>query len=94
MGGLAALVDEIDGIADRANRLRILVLDLGAELLLQRHDHLDQIERIGIEIADEFGIHRDRVFIHAQPLGDDPLNSFERRCHSFLLLCFPWPSPG
>ena len=42
--GLLMIFDKANGVADSANLLGVFVLDLSAELLLERHDDFDQIE--------------------------------------------------
>src|SRR5918995_1039840 len=75
------LVNILHRIGDGADILGILVLDLEIELLLHRHDDFDQIERIGVEIADELGVHRYFIFVDAEPIGDDSANALKRRSH-------------
>src|SRR5919112_1644326 len=77
----AMLVDILHRIGDGADILGILVLDFEVELLLHRHDDFNQVERIGIEIADELGVHRYFVFVDAEPVGDDHANALKRRSH-------------
>src|SRR5829696_1111098 len=77
----AMLVDILHRIRDGPDIFGILILDLEVELLLHRHDDLDQIERIGIEIADELGVHRYFVFVDAESVGDDYTNALKRRSH-------------
>src|SRR5215207_5883258 len=77
----AVLVDILHRIGDGADVFGILILDLEVELLLHRHDDFDQIERIGVEIADELGVHRYFVFVDAEPVGDDHTNALKRRSH-------------
>src|SRR5918993_2779592 len=77
----AVLVDILHRIGDGADILGILILDFEVELLLHRHDDLDQIERIGVEIADKLGVHRYFVFVDAEPVGDDHANALKRRSH-------------
>src|SRR5829696_2124818 len=77
----AVLVDILHRIGDGADILSILILDLEVELLLHRHDDFNQVERIGVQIADELGVHRYFVFVDAEPVGDDYANSLKRRCH-------------
>ena len=48
--------------------LGLVVFDLEVEFLLHRHDHFDEIEGIGIQVRDEFGIHRHLVFINPEAL--------------------------
>src|SRR5215208_2241184 len=77
----AVLVDILHRIRDGANVFGILILDLEVELLLHRHDDFDQIERIGVEIADELGVHRYFVFVNTEPVGDDHANALKSRSH-------------
>src|SRR3954451_16631355 len=44
---LLLLRDVVDGLPDRGDLLRVLVRDLDAELVLQLHDQLDEVERVG-----------------------------------------------
>src|SRR5690606_6248722 len=46
------LADVVDGVADRLQLLRVLVGDLDAELLLERHDQLDRVEGIRTKVVD------------------------------------------
>src|SRR5215207_863268 len=62
------LVNILHRIGDGADILSILVLDLEVELLLHCHDDFDEVQRIGIEIADELGVHRYLVFVDAEPV--------------------------
>lgn len=67
------LVDVLDSVANRANLLGVLVLDLDVELLLHRHDDLDEVERVGIKVADELGT-RDNFFrVDAEAVRHDIL---------------------
>ena len=68
--------------------LGILVRDLHAELLLEAHDELDQVQRIGVEVFDERGLGRDLLLVNAELLDDDLLESFEGGSvgHAFWLL--------
>ena len=63
------VVDELDRLADRLDLLGVLVADLHVELLFQRHDHLDQIERVGVQIIREPGRWDDFALINAKLLG-------------------------
>ena len=70
-----ALVDVFDGVADGADALRVLVGDLGPELFLEAHDQLDQVERVGVQVVDERRLGLDVLFIDAELLDDDFLES-------------------
>src|SRR5690554_1389230 len=50
---LLLLADELDGVADGADALGFLVGDLHAELVLEAHDQLDHVERVGSEVLHE-----------------------------------------
>src|SRR4029079_16061726 len=75
-GGVAGpLVDVVDRVLDRADLLRVLVRDLGPELLLEAHDELHEIERVGVEVVDERRVRLDLVFFDAELLDDELLPS-------------------
>ena len=84
--GLSMLLDVFYRIANGANVLGIFVLDLKVEFLLHRHDDLYEIERIGVEVANEFGGLDHLVGIHAEALNCNCLDSFECRCQIRTLL--------
>src|SRR5262249_55765113 len=58
-------------VADALKFLGLFVRDFMAELLLQSHDQLNGIERIGAKILDELGIRGDLVRGRAQLLDDN-----------------------
>src|SRR5262245_25479046 len=68
---LHLLLDVADGVADRRDLLGVLVGDLEAELLLERHHELDGVQGVGVEVLDELGLHRDLVRPHSQVVTDD-----------------------
>jgi hypothetical protein len=45
--------DVVDGLSDSRDLLGVLVRDLDPELILELHDQLDEIERVGVEILLE-----------------------------------------
>src|SRR5690242_9044962 len=61
----APLVDVLDGLMDRRDLLGVLIGNLDLEFLLEGHDELNRIERIGPEIVDERGIVRDLFLFDA-----------------------------
>jgi hypothetical protein len=77
--------DVVDSLADGLDLLRVLVGDLDAELILELHDQLDQIERVGVEILLERRLLCDLALIDTELVGQnllDPLVDFlARRCH-------------
>src|SRR5688572_23813888 len=50
---LQVLLDEHDGRSDRLNLLRLFVGDLQVELVLQFHDQLDGVQRVGVEVVNK-----------------------------------------
>ncbi len=73
-------------IANGANVLGILVLDLKVEFLFHRHDDLNEIKRIRIQIADELGALDNLFAIDAQSLDCNRLYSLECCCQIRTLL--------
>ncbi len=73
-------------IAHGADVLGILVLDLKVEFLLHRHDDLDEIKRIRVQIADELGAFDDLIGIDAESLDGDRLYPLECCCQIRTLL--------
>src|SRR3990172_7838364 len=47
------LFDVADGVSDRGDLLRVLIRDLEAELLLERHHQLHRVEGVGVQIRSE-----------------------------------------
>ncbi len=80
------LLDVFYRIANGANVLGIFVFDLKVEFLLHRHDDLNEIKRIGIQVADELRVLDDLIGIDAQPLDGDRLYSLECCCQIRTLL--------
>ncbi len=69
------LVDVVGGVLDRADLLGVFVGDLGAELFLEAHDQLDEVQQIGVQVVDERGLRLDLFFIDTELLDDDLLES-------------------
>src|SRR5438093_4101606 len=74
---LLVLLDEVDGVLDLLDLLGILVRDLHAELFLEAHDQLDQVEGVGVEVLDERGLGGDLLFVDAKLFDDELLQSVE-----------------
>jgi hypothetical protein len=53
-----------------------VVGDVDVELLLQLHDELDRVQRVGAQVVDEGGFHRDLFFVDAQLIGHDVDHAF------------------
>src|SRR5437867_7663305 len=73
---LEVLVDVSDRVADRRDLLRVLVADLEVELLLERHDELDRVERVRAQIVDERRGRHDLFRVHAKLFDNDSPDLF------------------
>src|SRR3954471_16236506 len=77
--------DVVDGLADSRDLLGVLVRDLDPELVLELHDQLDEVERVGVEILLERRFLGDVRFLDSELFGQDFLDPLEdflaRRCH-------------
>src|SRR3972149_7953370 len=83
---LLVLFDVIDGVPDGHDLLRVLVGDLEVELLLEGHDQLHGVERIGAAILNELGVRVDLLLLDPELLADDLLHSLlDRLRHENLL---------
>ena len=72
------LVDVVDGVLHCPDLLGIFVGDLGAELFLEAHDQLDEVQRIGVQIVNERSFRLGLFFVDAELLDDDLLEAFVR----------------
>src|SRR6266853_1330827 len=77
-------LDVFDRFLDARDLLGILVWNLDAELLLERHDKFHGVERVGAKVVDERGVRRHFFFVNAELLHDDAFD-FVRYGHSILL---------
>src|SRR3954463_5207324 len=82
--GLGVRVDVLDRFLDARDLLGVLVGNLDPELLLERHDQLHGVERVGAKIVDERRVRRHFFFVHPELLHDDALDFVGYR-HSLLL---------
>src|SRR5262249_19609235 len=84
-GSLLVGRDVVDGLADSCDLLGVLVRDLDPELVLELHDQLDEVERVGVEVLLEGRLLCDVGFLDPELLGQDFLDPLEdflaRRCH-------------
>src|SRR4051812_14119935 len=83
--GLVRL-DIVDGVADRPDLLGGIVRNLDAELLLEGHDELDDVEAVGTQIVDEARFLGHLVGFDAEMLDDDFLHAIGGLAH---VLPFP-----
>src|SRR6185295_17239233 len=63
--------DVVHDVLDGADLLRVLVGDLHLVLFLERHDELDDVQRVGAEVLDERRLGSDLVLAHPKLLTDD-----------------------
>src|SRR3989304_10332029 len=77
-------LDVLDRFLHAGDLLGVVVGNLDPELLLERHDQLHGVERIGPEVVDERRIRRDFFFVHPELLHDDALHLVSDG-HSILL---------
>src|SRR5688500_1414819 len=68
--------DVLHGIADGLDLLGILVGDVDLELVLELHDQLDGVHRVGAEIVDEARLGGDLVASRSELLADDVVDAF------------------
>ena len=67
--------DVLDRFLDARDLLGIFVGNLDAELLFERHDELDGVERVGAQVVHERRIRRHFFLVDAELLHDDALDS-------------------
>ncbi len=68
---VGVIVDIIYRLADRGDLLGVFVADLDVELFFERHDHLDEIERVGVEVFGKRSVFRDIFLLNTELIGDD-----------------------
>ena len=76
--------DIFDDVADGLDVLDLLVGDLAVELLLEGHDQVDDVQRVGAQVALDVGLHCDDVFLDVQ-LVHEKLSDFFKYHDCFLL---------
>ena len=59
------------------------VVALLRELLLDRHNQLDEVERVGVEVVHERGVHGHLVLFDPELLDDQGAHSLKGGCHWF-----------
>jgi|GEM_PF-6390445 len=69
---------------------RRVVGDFDTEFFFERHDQLDDVERIGTQIIDEAGVFGDLVRLDAEVFDNDLLNAVCGIAHS----CVPSDETG
>src|SRR2546425_8179319 len=71
---LRVVLDVLDRVADGHDLLGVLVRDLDVEMLLEGHDELHRVERVGSQVFDELRRGGDVVLLHPELLHDDLLH--------------------
>src|SRR5213596_3192041 len=71
---LGVVLDVLDGVADGRDLLGVLVRDLDVEVLLEGHDELHRVERVGSQVFDELRRGGDVVLLNPELLHDDLLH--------------------
>src|SRR5205085_9420330 len=78
------LVDIFDRVADGGDLLRGIVRNLDAELFLEGHDQLDDVEAVRTEVIDEARVFGDLVGLDAEMFDDDLLHPIGSLAHVTL----------
>jgi hypothetical protein len=90
--------DVVDSLTDSLNLLSVLVRDLDRELVLQLHDQLDKVERVGIEILLKRGFVGDLTLFDPELFNEHFFHSLgdllARCCHLALLPAFRFSAQG
>ena len=60
-----------DGVADRCDLLGVFVRDLDVESLLELHDKLHGVERVGAQVVGETCFGHDFRLLYTQLVDDD-----------------------
>src|SRR5512145_2153175 len=76
--------DVLDDLLDGRQLLGVLVRDLERELLLERHDQLDDVERVRAEVVHEMSLGLDLRLVDPELLHDDVLDLFLDGRHRLL----------
>ena len=70
--------DEREGLADRVDALEIAFGNLDAELLLECHHQLDQVEAVGVEVVAELRLGHDGGLVDGEHLDGALLEAGEK----------------
>src|SRR5215831_14097844 len=84
-GGLS--LEVVQRVAHGSELVRVLVGNIDAEFLFQRHDEFNNVQRVRSEVLDELGLGRQLLGVHLELLGDDLFHPvFAEGCHVIHLL--------
>src|SRR5918992_23517 len=93
--GLLVRRDVVDGLTHGLNRLSVLVRDLDPELVLELHDELHEVERVGVQILLKGRFLCDLALFDPELLGQHFLHTLvdllARSCHLVPYLPFSRP---
>src|SRR5215510_766526 len=95
-GGLSGMAgDVLDGIPYRDDLLRVVLIHINAESVLDRQNHFDHTQRIGMEIGRQCG-GRDHLlgFYMLQLLADDLLDPAIDLSHLVHVISWSGPRPA
>src|SRR5215469_2451347 len=87
---LRVRLDIRNRVLNRADLLRFLVGDLHVEGLLESHDQLNRVQRVGPKIVDKRRFGGYFRLVHAKLLHDNLLYALFYGCHEFVLLLRGW----
>ena len=65
------LLDKLNGIADRQDRVSSVVGNFNAEFFFESHDQFDRVERVSAQIVDKAGALDDLVGINAMMINNN-----------------------
>jgi hypothetical protein len=71
------VLDEVHSVPDRFDPFGFFIRDRYAEFLFHGHDQFDDVERIGVEIVDEIGIHANGVGVDTQLIDQNVADTFK-----------------
>jgi hypothetical protein len=70
LGG-GSFFKKLHRVADRHDRLGLIVWNLNAEFFFKSHDKLNRVERIGAKVVDEIGVVDHFVGLNAEMFDND-----------------------
>src|SRR5579885_3338447 len=88
---MEVVLDVVQRVADGSDLVDIRIRDGKFEFLLHRHNHVDQIKRISVQIFDERSFPDYQGFVHAQLIDNNPFELFKYGvgCHHLTSLSAP-----
>jgi len=71
LSGVLVGLDELDNIINRAYLFKLLIGDLDAELVLNGHGKIDQVQAVGAEVLPDGGLEGNIVLLDIEMLRND-----------------------